>query len=341
VDVYLGFMMLSQQWPTEHAADLGLTICGDGKGLFSGYTLLVGGGENTWTWLFRKGEGVVGTTEKAFLLPQFGPQEPGDQTLHQQWINLRLARKGRLVTAHVQNRLALQFEDANPLSSGRIAVWSVNNGILIGRARVFRDQVSEYHVPLRAYPRFEDARLSNWVDGEISASVQETEPGTYRVTNLLSGGPFAVRLKPDWFPMDRTPILKFKCRVDPGASVDFYWNGDFDRGERKVRRGRPPRYEQTWTYRLTGSDFQAILRLGARPWPVPGASGGGTSENLSDGQWHDIKIDLKADLQGCPVFDLTFGNYSNYDYLLAGRSGNRPGATYELKDIELVCRGGN
>jgi hypothetical protein len=282
---------------------------------------------------------VAGTSEKVFLLPEFGRRAPGAEALHRQWVNLRLSRKGKQVAGYYQNRLALQFEDPSPLTSGRIAVWSVNNGILVGRARVFRDQVSGYHVPLRAYPRFDDVRLSNWVDEQISASVQQTEPGTYRVTNLLSGGPFAVQLKPDFFPPGQAPVLRLKCRFEPGAFVDLYFNVDL--GRREGRREHAPPILETWKYILTGPpDLQAVVQAGDSPRPVRLA--GKAPENLVDAQWHTVEIDLGTATRGkYALSDLTLGNYSNSGYLLAGLAANQPGAVYELKDIELTRTGGN
>ncbi len=52
-----------------------------------------------------------------------------------------------------------------------------------------------------------------------------------------------------------------------------------------------------------------------------------------------IEIDLAQIVQRrSPVSNLILGNYSNSGYLLAGLSGNRPGAVFYLKDVELDGR---
>ena len=333
-DVYLALMMIRQGRPMERSADIGLTICGDGKSLFSGYTFLVGGDENSWTRLYRDGQRVAGTSEKVFLLPEFSRRRPGGDTLHRQWINLRLRKKGDAIKCYYQNRLALQFEDPAPLTSGRIAVWAVNNGILIGRARIFRNQAADYHIPLRTYSGFDDGTLTNWVDGQISARVDPVEAGTYRVTNILSGGPFAVQLKPGRAEAVRSPILKFKCKFEPGAYVDLYFDAE---PETPAPNGsRQAAAPKTHKYMLTGPpDLRAITRAGDVPRVLSLA--GKASENLMDGAWHSIEIDLAKAAPGKgAISDMVVGNYCNTGYLLAGLAGNRPGAVYYLKDIEVA-----
>jgi len=333
-DVYIALMMIRQGRPMERSADIGLTIYGDGRSLFSGYTFLLGGEENSWTRLYRNGERVAGTSEKSFLLPEFSRRRPGGDTLHRQWINLRLRKKGDTVRCYYQNRLALQFDDPSPLTSGRIAIWAVNNGILIGRARIFRNQAADYHVPLRTYSRFDDGTLTNWVDGRISAKVECVEPGTYRVTNLLSGGPFAVRLKSEKIRSGRSAILKFQCKFEPGAHADLYF--DVEPKMPAPKGPRPFAKQKTHKYMLTGPpDLRAILRTGDVPRVLNLA--GKASDNLMNGAWHSVTIDLGRYAQGKgTISNVVVGNYSNTGYLLAGLAGNRPGAVYYVKDIEVA-----
>ncbi|MBI2201481.1 MAG: hypothetical protein HYU43_06025, partial [Armatimonadetes bacterium] len=319
VDVTVAFMMFREQRPIERPGDLGVTFYGDGKSLFSGYTFLVGGEQNSWTRLYRNGEVVASTSEASFLLPEDRGDEDSLDAIHRHWFHLQVRRRGNLVTGLYQGVPALQFEDPEPIESGRIAIWSVNNGILLARVQVLPEHLAGYNVPQRTWTRVDGPPLTNWVDGQIDAALEKQEEGVWTVRNLLSGGHFAVRLLPDHITPGSRARLRFDCKFDPGVRVDLY----FQAGRRTLKYG------------LTGPPkAEAILRPSYLPEAIPLA--GRAGEKLDDGQWHTVTLDLSGysgEAEGLSHF--TFANYSNEDYLLAGYSANAVGAAYYVRNISF------
>jgi hypothetical protein len=130
--------------------------------------------------------------------------------------------------------------------------------------------------------------------------------------------------------------LRFKCRFEPGAHVDVYMNLDTS----TTKKGQLESIVSPYThkYQLAGPDDpNAITDIAEKPKPMTFLGSG--SALISDGAWHRIEINLSTLSQKQrPISDITIGNFSNADYLLAGLSGNKPGATFYLKDITIESR---
>jgi len=131
VEAYLGIKMEYDNLPHESAQrfrDLNLSFCADGNDPESGYTLsrgrLVDG--KPVTELLRRGKVVWSSTAAADLMPT--PKKG-----YRAWMALRLVKTGNTIAVYIDNRLAGAFTDPDPLPGGHIAVWTVNNGIVIGR----------------------------------------------------------------------------------------------------------------------------------------------------------------------------------------------------------------
>jgi len=131
VEAYLGVKMLVLDQPEEYRRrfrDLNLTICGDGHSVTSGYTLQratrVDG--RLVTRLLRHGVPVWTSTDPAHLVP---PDGQG----HRLWLATRLEKRGADVAVYLDQHLATVYRDPDPLPGGRIAIWTADNGLLIGR----------------------------------------------------------------------------------------------------------------------------------------------------------------------------------------------------------------
>jgi hypothetical protein len=131
VEAYLGIKMEYDNLPHESAQrfrDLNLSICADGADPESGYTLSRGrivDGQPV-TELLRRGQVVWSSTAPEDLMPT--PKRG-----YRAWQALRLVKTGATIAVYIDNRLAGAYEDPDPLPGGHLAIWTVNNGIVIGR----------------------------------------------------------------------------------------------------------------------------------------------------------------------------------------------------------------
>jgi len=131
IEAYFGIIMQFpgvQESYAEQFRDTNLSICADGRHPLSGYSLLRCTRDNgvRVTQLLRNGVVVMSSTEKAHLLPE---REKG----HREWFASRLERTGATIRAFLDNRLAMTYTDPDPLPGGYIALWTRDNGIVIGR----------------------------------------------------------------------------------------------------------------------------------------------------------------------------------------------------------------
>ncbi|NDK10785.1 MAG: hypothetical protein GW911_01850 [Armatimonadetes bacterium] len=122
----------------RHPGNMCLTICGDGENLDSGYSFIFAGWGNHWTRLLRRGT-VVAETNKA-LMPdnRDGLSVEGQ---YRNWYGVRLRKEGAKLICFVDDKEVLRWEDPEPLPGRRVAVWTVDNTILLARARILADEV--------------------------------------------------------------------------------------------------------------------------------------------------------------------------------------------------------
>jgi hypothetical protein len=140
VEAYLGIKMRSNEDHAEYAEryrDVAVTICGDGEYVLSGYTLVRG--ERTpdgqQTRLLRNGVPVQATTLHDCLFPT-------GIAGHRHWFATRLEKRGNELKVFLDNRLAMTYTDPDPLPGGYVALWTQDNGILVGRVNYAAEVVT-------------------------------------------------------------------------------------------------------------------------------------------------------------------------------------------------------
>jgi len=131
VEAYLGIKMEYDDSAQEAATrfrDLNLSICADGRDPLTGYTLARGRrvDGHAVTQLLRRGTVVWSSTAPADLLPT-------PKAGYRAWSALRLVKTGPAVAIYLDNRLAGTYLDPDPLPGGHAALWTVKNGMVIGR----------------------------------------------------------------------------------------------------------------------------------------------------------------------------------------------------------------
>jgi hypothetical protein len=368
VDAYVSLMMQHDDPPFERPGDYNITLCGDGVNLDSGYTLIFGGDNNSWTRLYRKGKLVAESAKEEHRLTNDRTQHPDKPDLHLRWFHVKLEKIGNTVSFYRDNVRAFSFADPEPLAEGRVAFWTLDNGFLLSRVRIAHNGAKAAPFEPRRTSLHNDARVVNVFDGEVWTKVEpqnvpaeiaaalgapknafrpadadalpaeraavapnaETAPA-YRVANGTGGGPFALQWKNVLVDPDTRGVVRFAYRIEPGAMVDLYLIDV---------SGRPfdPRRMGAYRWRLTGpreSDECAPL-VGE----VPGVQ--------ADGRWHAVQFDLQPSWRALwkqrgykhptqRALRLMIGNLSNQGYLLAGMNGNHAGAAYSVSNIALYA----
>jgi len=319
LDAYVGVMMLTRDAPMrgyENMRDLGLTLCGNGRDMASGYTAIIGAQHNTLTALYRNGQLVASTRDRDALLPRIPMGGFGNEAeQHRSWSHVKLARQGRRIRLFLRDDVVLDYEDPEPIAGGHAGVWTVDSGLLLAKVRLAADRLGPPAPFFRQAAPYADAALTNDC-GDAQTRVTATD-GTYELVNTTGGGTFAIALRPRLCSAVQRPILSFDARLTPDAKIDFYFRC----------RGILHRIV------LTGpaSDPPGVETLGTFP------------DVRADGTWQTFRFDLLAALRRkypddklLMVWRPEFANHSNADYLLAGFGGNPAGATYWLRGISLA-----
>ena len=114
----------------RYASNMNAVICGDGASLKSGYGFVYGGWSNTKTAITRNGKVVAECTS---IIPIAG--------MHRRWFYLRVVKREGNLKLYVDNALVLEYTDPDPLPGGQIALWTWQNGLMVGRVRVAAERI--------------------------------------------------------------------------------------------------------------------------------------------------------------------------------------------------------
>jgi len=300
VEAYLGIKMQFDNQPEEYAAryrDVNMTICADGAYINSGYSVVRAGrpGGKNATLLLRQGQIVQRITDQPeFLLP-------GQDQGHRQWFVTRMEKRGDTIKVFIDNRLAMTYTDPQPLPGGYAGIWTLNNGIMIGRANLSAQQM-RVGAPRAAQPlavqeqldplplpqvtvneaSYHIATFEQGLDeakerGGLTARIVRervtdaaTGPNTFlKVVNMYPAGDFSATLLSAPRDLRARPHLHFDYCFDPGVSVNLY-----------LRR------QNTWyEFLLTGVEAQAADVVTGATTPV---------RVIADGRWRHFAADMGA-----------------------------------------------
>ncbi len=132
----------------EGFADINCTLGADGVDLSSGYSFLFGGFANTKTVLV-KGDKIVAEAvwpAKAHLnwmregQPAIIPSAAIN--IHHEWFHLKAQKSGNRLRYWIDDELVIDYVDKDaPLTGNRVALWTYNNGIMVGRATLAADRI--------------------------------------------------------------------------------------------------------------------------------------------------------------------------------------------------------
>lgn len=122
----------TQGYQYPYAADLNCAIAADGQDLTSGYNFMFGGWDNQYTRLLRGNEVLAETTEH--LIPR-------SSSIHRRWFNLRIQKSGPRIRCWMDGTQLFDVSDPQPLTGGRLALWTYDNGMAVARVRIASNEV--------------------------------------------------------------------------------------------------------------------------------------------------------------------------------------------------------
>ena len=324
-----------------HVGDINLTICGDGRNLDSGYQVVFAGWGNRWTRILREGRTVAGSAD-AVIKGSF----------HRRWFHIKLRKAGGLVQLYLDNQLVRQVRDPKPLGGGHIALWTVDNGIMIARARVYSEQSKLAGCLKRGGAAAKPVRREtagevpagylvsetflrgpgpvSGRDGEQGARVEPVRGGGLVLVNENCGGSFGATLYDRAFDALKYPVVRLSYKV---ASAD------------------PVRLNLF--VRVNGRLFEVPLTAPAEPdvaVTLGKAPKGVAFHGRPDETVRHVEVDLVAGLTdwyqaryrrkplALSVSELYLANASNRKYLMCGLGGNRAGARLHLVGLAIRAR---
>jgi len=116
--------------PREICRAFNLVLCGDGKDVSSGYSVVVGADKaGAGAALSRNGQVVARNPAFRIL-----------SDAHNQWLNVRAEKQGATVRVWVGDQCILAWEDPDPLVGGRVAVWTDDNAVMIPRVTIYHQE---------------------------------------------------------------------------------------------------------------------------------------------------------------------------------------------------------
>lgn len=128
----------------SYARDINLTIGSDGHDLSKGYTFMFGGMDNRGSMILRNGK----------IVAQNDAKIPTNQSFHQNWFYLRAERHGGKISFYTNlfPGPPLVFEDPEPLTGSRLALWTFDHAMVVSRVRISGDGDGAIEDPSRIWP---------------------------------------------------------------------------------------------------------------------------------------------------------------------------------------------
>ncbi|HRU04375.1 MAG TPA: hypothetical protein P5137_01210, partial [Candidatus Brocadiia bacterium] len=362
IEFYAGMRMqrgMASSYPRP--GEINVSLCGDGRNLDSGYSVIINGWDPQWTgrWsrIMRAGREVAAAYRE--LVPcnrRANPArraipvswDPGGRPIHGAWYYVKVRRIGGRIEVYFDDALVMAYDDPKPLQGKRMAIWTMDNSIVIARTRisythtrpapapVFDSAPDEPPQPPPVTPvassthpgaccPFEES-LDGWrnPDADQGADLSlDTGPSPgqrcLKLLNIRSGGTFGAALPIPFLDLASVADLRFKYRIPPDVRVNLYFL-----------------INETWHFiHLTGPDDsnENMVMLGR------------VSDVVADGKWREASFDMgRAVRETYPAGpallcnDVRLGCY-HPGYTLAGFNGNAQNATYWIDDFRITTQG--
>jgi len=376
VEFYAGMRMRQGEmregvaWSYPRAGDINLSFCGDGKDVFSGYTMLLAAWDPWWSEQYSKlcrQRKVVTQTDKE-LIPHLRASrprsrvidlawDPGGRPIHGAWYYVKVRRRSGRVEVFFDNTSVLSYEDRKPLPGGRIALWTQDNSIVVARAKV-------------AYEKSPQARARVMSAAEARAFVHPApRPPTFMVSSVTHPGvvsDFEGHLC-GWEPFkgdqSALPSLDSSTKSQGRYSLkltNMHAGGDFGVKIPVPRMDLSRVSKLSFDYRIPkDTRVNLYFKTEAEPYVLYFVQLTGESRShaamvrvgdfaaSADGRWRHAQINLGDTLKSVEpwrrqfiVSSMMIGNLHE-GYLNAGLGANPAGAIYRIDQFRLETVGGD
>ncbi|MDT8391843.1 MAG: hypothetical protein RRC34_15180 [Lentisphaeria bacterium] len=321
----------NQGWYVKH--DLNFSFCGDGVNPLSGYAVVFGGHDNRETLLLRRGQVVSRTTDPAHLFSG----EWGIRAVHWKWWEFTVQRYGNRIQVFLNGDPLFDYTDPDPLAGGHIGFFTVRGGFALARVTSQAEKMG--HVNDLLYVA--DDAQSCWkplITDSVEISPVAGQGARWRVAAAAGAGFQAVRYRPDR-PVDlsKTPILTLPFKPEETKNVHVFmtisgrsYMVQARGATTKMKSLLTPQYEKGECFRIpeiSPSILERRMILGG--------------DDCRDGVLTINLAEAVMKRDGPPgemiLTDITIGNTSNEDYLLAG-NGNPAGGAFTVGVPEFSAR---
>lgn len=159
-----GMVKEAPNWRVKNA-DVGLSFCGDGNNLGSGYTLILGADNNRHSVLLKQSQVIAEATTHEAVFPSWADGQPYALTWsspqgasratgsgassgassgfrqaaygQRHWWHAVIDKFDNRVECWLDGKLLFMHDDPEPLNQGQIALWTFNNGIVLSRVQIY------------------------------------------------------------------------------------------------------------------------------------------------------------------------------------------------------------
>ena len=325
IEVFAAIKMKERGNPYPNPRDINVSFCADGWNVGSGYSFLLAGWKNSASGLFRKGTLIA--TNPDFVFKRVSTLNFAG--FHRHWFHIRIVKFGGHIACYVDRQLAVQWQDPQPLNSGRVAIWTVDNGVLIARARIWYEKLNALEtapMPPSNLPQVmptANQDVNGWkpiLSEESEVVVQRNIANKVEVINCMPGGRMLVRAPVRDMNVTKSTKLKLAIRVGEGTLVNLYLrlNG---------KTVAIPLSSQ-----LEHQDDVMVL--------TPNTNGVQITKTANGAFKVDIDVSALCEAIGLrgnvTLNDVFIGNLADNEYLLAGLLGNHLGNSYTIEEFSVT-----
>ncbi|MFA4986925.1 MAG: PDZ domain-containing protein, partial [Candidatus Brocadiia bacterium] len=319
LDFYVGFSMPSfVRMPYEKPAGIGITIGGNGRDVISGASFILGRNLNTDS-VFKMGDMEV-SFPYTFSI-QVGSF---DITFHQRWVHVVVLLRGEEITLFIDGAKVFQtdLKGKEIPGVGRTAIWTLDNSILIARARIAATSLSPGAPNLKDFAMGVTGPFSNDCDGKafckIALGMKADTEQVFEVSPIYGGGSAEFRLAQNKINFNDTPLLSFDFSPWGNPAWDMYFKyagrlckiglfGDEEADEECQFVGKFTLTDLPWSNKRATVNLRAVLQ------------------------------GFFGDAQGDEITDVKFAVMGRKDMIQAGFKSNRSDCGLSIWRVQLAA----